>query len=198
MAEVDRMTGKEEVPKSEKARSLPGLLLHTCCGPCATGVLESLAEEYEMTCFFYNPNVQPESEYRTRLDQAREVARIMKVLFLDDEYDADAWLEETKGLKDEPEGGRRCEICFRKRLLKTGIKAKQVGADLFATTLTISPHKNAGLINRTGNYVSQKVGVPFLEGDWKRAGGFKRSVELSEEFSLVRQDYCGCEYSRRG
>jgi len=182
----------------EKKEYHPRLILHTCCGPCAAGVLDTLRPEYEITCFFYNPNVHPESEYRSRLEEARRVARILEVRFLDALYDADVWLEETRDFKDEPEGGRRCEVCFRKRLLKTGIEAKQMEADLFATTLTISPHKNAELINRTGKEVSETVGIRFLEGDWKKKNGFKKSVELSKEFCLARQNYCGCVYSRQG
>jgi len=174
----------------------PRLLLHVCCGPCALGVVERLREDYEITCYFYNPNIHPEAEYGFRLDQTREISRIMNVSFIDDEYDADIWFEKTEGQKDEPEGGKRCEICFDKRLQRTARKAKLVKADCFGTTLTIGPQKNAALINAIGKRVSVEVGVPFLEGDWKKNDGFKRSVELSKEHGLIRQDYCGCKYSR--
>ena len=177
-------------------RGKPRLLLHTCCGPCALGVIERLKKDYEIACYFYNPNIHPEAEYGFRLDQAREMSRIMDVSFIDDEYDADIWFEKTKGQENEPEGGKRCEICFDKRLQRTASKAKLVKAERFGTTLTTGPQKNAALINAIGKRVSMEVGVPFLEGDWKKNEGFKRSVELSKKHGLIRQDYCGCKYSR--
>lgn len=181
---------------AKKKEDRPRLLLHTCCGPCALGVIDRLKNDYEITCYFYNPNIHPEAEYGFRLDQAREMSKITKVSFIDDEYDIDIWFEKAKGLENEPEGGKRCEICFLKRLQRTGGKAKLFGADYFATTLTIGPQKNATLINAIGKRVSMEVGVAFLEGDWKKNEGFKRSVELSRKYGLIRQDYCGCKYSR--
>lgn len=180
----------------KKKADRPKLLLHTCCGPCALGVTERLKEDYKITYYFYNPNIHPEVEYGFRLDQARMVSKIMNVSFIDDEYDADIWFQKTKGLEDEPEGGRRCEVCFRMRLKRTARKAGLVGADCFATTLTIGPQKNANLVNAIGRQVSIEEGLPFLEGDWKKKGGFMRSVELSKEHGLIRQNYCGCKYSR--
>jgi hypothetical protein len=176
----------------------PKLVMHVCCGPCASGVLERVTGEYETSCYFYNPNIYPAAEYGLRLDQMREVARILKVRLIDDTYDADVWESEVKGLEGEPEGGRRCGVCFRRRLLMTARKAKSVGADCFGTTLTISPHKNAGLINRIGREISEEVGVRFLEADWKKQDGFKRSIEISKKLGLFRQDYCGCKYSMHG
>lgn len=186
----------EDGDSAKKKRDRPRLLLHICCGPCALGVIDKLRDDYEITCYFYNPNIHPEAEYGLRLDQAREVSRILKVSFMDDEYDADIWFEKTKGLENEPEGGKRCETCFGKRIERTGSKAGLVGADYFATTLTIGPQKDAPLINAVGRRVSKEVGVPFLEGDWKKNEGFKRSVDLSKKHGLIRQDYCGCKYSR--
>jgi predicted adenine nucleotide alpha hydrolase (AANH) superfamily ATPase len=181
---------------SGESDSKPTLLLHVCCGPCATAVIERLEATHEITCFFYNPNIHPEAEYGLRLDQARDLARRIGLRFIDGEYDVDEWFRETSGLEDEPEGGRRCGICFRKRLEATARKAKEMGFDAFATTLTVSPHKNAGLIREIGEEVSRRVSVPFFFGDWKKKNGFKRSVELSKQYGLYRQDYCGCEYSR--
>ncbi len=178
--------------------SCPKLLLHTCCGPCATSVLERLKKNYRVECFFYNPNIHPAAEYGLRLDEARHVARIAGVPLRDDEYDQDAWFQSTAGLEEEPEGGRRCVVCFRKRLSRTAERAKAAACDYFATTLTVSPHKNAELINRIGQEISTAVGVPFLAGDWKKEDGYKRSVELCKEHGLFRQNYCGCRFSRTG
>lgn len=174
----------------------PRLLLHTCCGPCATAVVERLRGSYDITCFFYNPNIHPEAEYGLRLDQAREFARHEGIRFIDDEYDAGEWFKETSGLEEEPEGGRRCAICFKKRLDRTARRAQEMGMDLFATTLAVSPHKDAALINEIGQSLSREGGPKFLSGDWKKKDGYKRSVELSRELGLVRQNYCGCKYSR--
>jgi predicted adenine nucleotide alpha hydrolase (AANH) superfamily ATPase len=179
-----------------KRSSKPRLLLHTCCGPCAAAVLEKLVDTYEVACFFYNPNIHPEAEYGLRIDQARELARRLAVGFTDGEYDAHQWFEEISGLEEEPEGGRRCEVCFRIRLGRTAKKAKEMGFGAFATTLAISPHKDTQVIEKVGQEVSREVGIPFLSGDWKKGNGFKRSVELSKEHGLYRQNYCGCEYSR--
>jgi predicted adenine nucleotide alpha hydrolase (AANH) superfamily ATPase len=176
----------------------PRLLLHTCCGPCATSVVERLVKNYRVECFFYNPNIHPAAEYGLRLDEAREVARIAGVPLRDDEYDADAWFDSTAGLENEPEAGKRCAVCFRKRLLRTAQRAKTTGCDYFATTLTVSPHKNGELINRIGSEISADVGVRFLAGDWKKENGYARSVELSKKYGLFRQNYCGCKFSRAG
>jgi len=174
----------------------PRLLLHTCCGPCATAVLERLAETYDTTCIFYNPNIHPESEYALRLDQARTLARRMSVQLIDVEYDAAEWFTETSGFEGEPEGGKRCEVCFRKRLKRVARIAKDMGCQVFGTTLTISPHKDAALIDRIGQEISRRTGIAFMSRDWKKGDGFKRSLELSKEYGLHRQNYCGCEYSR--
>jgi len=172
------------------------LLLHACCAPDATVVLERLSLEYQITIFFYNPNIHPESEYSLRVEEMQRLATQLTVPLLPAQYDAETWFQLVQGFEKVPEGGRRCEICFEMRLQKTAEIARQHQFDLFTTVLTVSPHKNAALINRIGIQIGREVGVPFLEANFKKKDGFKRSLELSREYQLYRQDYCGCIYSR--
>jgi len=173
------------------------LLLHVCCAPCSTHVIESLGERYEITCYFYNPNIWPLDEYRLRLNEARRLGRLSKVPMLIGPYDSAIWMKATRGLEEEPEGGRRCEICYRLRLDDAAETAASHGFDLFGTTLTISPHKRAAAVNEAGKRAAHAVGTAFLEADFKKGGGFPRSIELSKKHGLYRQQYCGCRYSMR-
>lgn len=175
----------------------PKLLLHTCCAPCVTVPLERLKSDYEIVCFFYNPNIHPAEEYWKRLAEIENLAKKLNFQMLVAEYDSEHWFERVKGLENEPEGGARCKICFEMRLDKTAQYAKQEGFDIFTTTLTISPHKNATLINQLGEDLSKRYNVEFLAANFKKRDGFKRSLELSRELNLYRQSYCGCIFSLR-
>ncbi|MFQ6104480.1 MAG: epoxyqueuosine reductase QueH [Candidatus Glassbacteria bacterium] len=174
------------------------LLLHTCCAPCSTAVLEHLAGQYEITGYFYNPNIHPEDEFRMRLDEAREFYGRRGIPLIDEEYEQEKWLELVAGHEQDPERGERCTICYRMRLEKTAKSARTLGFDIFATVLSISPHKDAKRINALGNEIADRVGIPFLTADFKKKDGYKRSVEISQKEGLYRQSYCGCIYSRPG
>jgi len=170
------------------------IVLHICCGVCAAGVVERLSlEGHELLGFFYNPNIHPEPEYRLRLAAARRVAGELNFPLIEAPYTPEEWFQEVSGLENEPEGGRRCEVCFRVRLGQTFLYMQANGYDAFTTTLTVSPHKSAEVINRIGQEIG---GDRFLARDFKKKEGFKRSVELSRQWSLHRQHYCGCIYSR--
>lgn len=172
------------------------LLLHSCCGPCSTVPIERLRSEFEIVCFEYNPNIHPEKEHRIRVEELVALTKQLEVELIVSEYNPDYWFSLVKGLENEPEGGKRCEICFRMRLEHTAKFARQNGFDVFTTTLTISPHKNAALINKIGAEIAEKENVPFLESNFKKKDGYKRSIELSKIYDLYRQNYCGCIYSR--
>ncbi len=173
------------------------LLLHTCCAPCVTVPIERLCSDYEITCFFYNPNIYPEQEYRHRLKELQNFVTELNIKVIVHEYNSEHWFKMVKGLENEPEGGKRCAICFRMRLQETAKVTKQTGFDLFTTTLTISPHKNATSINQIGLESSEQHQIKFLEANFKKKDGYKRSVELSKIYNMYRQNYCGCIYSRK-
>lgn len=176
----------------------PTLLLHSCCGPCSTSVLEFLTRYFDVTVLFYNPNIQPESEYELRLlHQKRVLEHHCSVGLSVCEYDGESFTRAVRGLESEPEGGARCTACFRLRLQETAKIAAQGGFDFFTTTLTVSPHKDAVRINAIGAELEEKYGARFLPSDFKKREGYKRSIELSTEFELYRQDYCGCLFSKR-
>ena len=175
----------------------PRLLLHSCCGPCSSYVLEYLTRYFEVFLSYYNPNIQPRAEYDLRLEnQLKVLERIPGVTLVPCGYDGGAYDGAVRGLEDEPEGGARCTECFKLRLDFTAREAKRLGCDYFATTLTVSPHKDAQRINAIGEALAGKYGVKWLPGDFKKRDGYKRSIELSREFGLYRQDYCGCLYSK--
>ncbi len=175
----------------------PRLLLHSCCGPCSSYVLEYLTRYFEVFLSYYNPNIQPRAEYDLRLEnQLKVLERIPGVTLVPCGYDGGAYDEAVRGLEDEPEGGARCTECFKLRLDFAAREAKRLGCDYFATTLTVSPHKDAQRINAIGEALAGKYGVKWLPGDFKKRDGYKRSIELSREFGLYRQDYCGCLYSK--
>jgi len=171
------------------------ILLHICCGVCAAGVVERLTlEGHQVHGLFYNPNIHPRQEYDRRLEVALKVARELDFPLEVPPYITEEWFNETVSLENEPEGGRRCEACFRLRLKKAYLYMKDCGAGAFTTTLTISPHKSAVMINRVGQEVG---GERFLVRDFKKKAGFKRATELAKKWALYHQDYCGCIYSMR-
>ena len=184
----------------EGASNAPSVLLHSCCGPCSTSVLASLVPKARVTVFFYNPNVTDKAEYDLRLSAQRQVATSQdfaeKVKLIEGEYDPENFLAASRGMEGEKEGGARCERCFYLRLKRTALLAKAHGYDYFTTTLTVSPHKNAELINRIGQAVASEVGVPFLPSDFKKKDGYLTSIRLSKKLNLYRQGYCGCEFSK--
>lgn len=179
----------------KEANNRPKLLLHACCGVCGAWVPEMLSPDYDVTVYFYNPNIYPKEEYERRRDAAEEMAKSIGVNFIEGEYDHEAWLEAVKGLEAEPEGGGRCPICFSYRLEQTARYAKENGFDFFASTLTIGRNKRADVINPIGERLSDKFGIKFLVGDWKKKGGQEESNKKSREHGIYRQHYCGCEFS---
>lgn len=175
----------------------PRLLLHSCCGPCSSHVLEYLTRYFEVFLSYYNPNIQPRAEYDLRLEnQLKVLERIPGVTLVPCGYGGGAYDEAVRGLEDEPEGGARCTECFKLRLDFAAREAGRLGCDYFATTLTVSPHKDAQRINAIGEALAGKYGVKWLPGDFKKRDGYKRSIELSREFGLYRQNYCGCLFSK--
>ena len=178
----------------------PHLLLHACCGPCSSAVLEKLCAHFEITELYYNPNTWPEAEYRRRGEElARFVAAAHPrgVQVVEDEYVPAQFYEAVRGLESEPERGSRCTVCYRLRMERAAQYAAAHGFDYFTTTLSISPHKDAARINAIGAELARQYGVALLYADFKKGNGYLRSLQLSEEYGLYRQDYCGCEFSAR-
>lgn len=187
-----------EMLKASGAR--PRLLLHACCAPCSSYTLEYLTAYFEITLLFYNPNISPESEYTYRAD---ELARLVdgapfarNVQLIVEEYAGESFSEMVRGLEAEPEGGARCKKCYRLRLEETARFAAEQNFDYFCTTLSISPYKNAEALNEIGGELAKQYGVRYLFSDFKKKGGYQRSIELSKEYRLYRQNYCGCIYSK--
>ena len=174
----------------------PTLLLHACCAPCASAVVERLKEFFDITLFFYNPNMDSESEYLLRANELIKLANHFGVNYIIEDYQQQDFINAVKGLEAQPEGGLRCTECFSLRLLKTAKVAKQNGFNYFATTLTVSPLKNATIINQIGLEIKEQEGVEYLVSDFKKKNGYIRSIELSKELNLYRQSYCGCAYSK--
>ena len=173
------------------------LLLHSCCAPCSSHCLSELSPQIGVTVLYYNPNLDCAEEYEKRKrEQLRFLRETGLADFLDCDYAPEDYLAAVRGLEEEKEGGARCAVCFRLRLDRTAREAKARGFDYFATTLTVSPLKNAKLINTIGFAVAEEVGVPYLPSDFKKRGGYLHSVKLSEEYGLYRQDYCGCAFSK--
>lgn len=177
----------------------PRLLLHSCCGPCSSYVLEYLSAFFEITVLFFNPNIYPESEYEKRLSEQKKLIASMSfenpVTLFSIPYDYSEFLTSAYGFESEREGGARCTECFRLRLGRCAQIAKERGFDVFATTLSVSPHKNAALLNTIGAELSERYGVTYLPSDFKKKNGYKRSIELSKKYGIYRQEYCGCEFS---
>lgn len=176
----------------------PRLLLHSCCGPCSSAVIERLAPHFDLTVYYYNPNIAPEEEYRRRLAVQRElVEKLGRAVLVEGEYEPAVFLAAVRGLEGEPEGGARCTECFRLRLEATARRAAEGGFDYFCTTLTVSPHKDAARINAISEALAEHYGVAALPADFKKREGYKRSIELSRQYGLYRQNYCGCPFSGR-
>lgn len=178
----------------------PKILLHSCCGPCSTEVISRLTPYFNITVLYYNPNIEPQAEYvKRKQEQIRFINEFIpenKVDFLDCDYDHDAFLEIAKGLETEPEGGNRCHRCYELRLRKTAMLAKENGYDYFGTTLTVSPYKNAQVLNQIGENLQKEIGIKYLFSDFKKENGYKKSIEYSKKYKLYRQNYCGCHFSR--
>lgn len=188
----------EKVPRGEKR-----LFLHSCCAPCSSYVLEYLSVYFWVTVFYFNPNISPQEEYLHRLAEQRHLIECFNreggrypIAVREGEYVPQSFYDMARGLESCPEGGERCEKCFRLRLEETARQALAAGADYFTTTLSISPLKNARLLNRIGEELARTYGIPWLPSDFKKKNGYKRSVELSAEYELYRQDYCGCIFSK--
>jgi len=174
----------------------PRMLLHTCCAPCSTHVLELLGEVFELTLYFYDPNIHPREEYEMRRDEMRVYAEMSSVAFIEGPYDVERWFELTKGHEADREGSERGVLCYEVRLRESARFARDNGFEYFATVLSISPHKRADKINEIGLSLAEEYGISYLEADFKKKEGFKRSIVLSREHGLYRQDYCGCVYSK--
>ncbi len=180
---------------------IPKLLLHSCCGPCSTAVISRLTDYFDITVLYYNPNIEPEAEYYKRKNEQIKFLNNYKgtnsITFLDCDYDNEAFLKIAKGLENEPEGGLRCHACYKLRLEKTVQIAKEKGYNYFGTTLTVSPYKNAQIINPIGKLLEEKYQVKFLYADFKKEEGYKKSIEMAKEYDLYRQNYCGCHFSQQ-
>jgi len=182
----------------------PALLLHSCCGPCSTACIERLLPDYKITVFFYNPNITDNEEYEKRKEAQLKFLNKFneehdaedKVEFIEGEYIPDEFYEVCSQYADAPEGGERCTECFKLRLEKTAQAAVRMGYGLFGTTLTVSPHKNYNLVSAIGCEFALKYGIEFLDMDFKKKAGFQRSIQMSKEYDLYRQNYCGCSYSK--
>ena len=190
----------KELEKVTVLEKKPSLLLHACCAPCSSYVLEYLSKYFEITIFFYNPNISPESEFRFRLNELKNLVHKLPhegdVRIIEGNYDNRLFFDAVKGMESLPEGGERCFKCYRLRLEETAKAAKAGGFSYFTTTLSISPHKNAQVLNELGKEISDAFGVPYLYSDFKKKNGYRRSCELSTEYHLYRQDYCGCPFSK--
>lgn len=189
------------IEKEQQAGRVPKLLLHSCCAPCSSYVLEYLSQYFEITVFYYNPNIYPPSEYEMRVEEQKRLAGALPgkypVKVLEGTYEPERFYRAVKGLEHIPEGGERCFACFKERLSETARLAKELQMDYFTTTLTISPLKNAAKINEIEEELAALYQVESLPSDFKKKNGYQRSIELSREYNLYRQDYCGCVFSLR-
>lgn len=197
---LDRIL-EEILLQLENGDKVKRLLLHSCCAPCSSYVMEYLSKYFEITVFYFNPNISPEKEYRYRVEEEKRLIAAMPfsypVHFLEGIYEPKRFLDLAAGYEERKEGGERCFQCYEMRLRETAIIAKKEGFDYFTTTLSISPLKNAEKLNQIGAMLSSEYGVPYLFSDFKKKNGYQRSIELSREYGLYRQDYCGCVFSKR-
>lgn len=189
------------IEENRRSNKIPRLFLHSCCAPCSSYVLEYLSNFFSITVFYYNPNISPKEEYEHRVEEIRrligEMEFVHPVKFVEGRYEPKEFFDMAKGLEDVPEGGERCFRCYRLRMEEAAKLAKEGGYDYFATTLTISPLKNAGKLNEIGEELEGIYKVSHLPSDFKKKNGYKRSIELSHEHGLYRQNYCGCVFSKR-
>ncbi len=190
----------KEIANLQQQGLVPKLLLHSCCAPCSSYVLEYLSQYFSIIVFYYNPNIDSGEEYAKRVAELErfvaEFPAVHPITIVVGEYKPECFYSAVKGLESEPEGGARCEVCFRLRLEEAARLAAESGADYFTTTLSISPLKDAQLLNELGAEYSADYGISYLHSDFKKRGGYHRSVELSREYNLYRQDYCGCVFSK--
>ena len=188
---------KDIIKKMDGKKSI---LLHSCCGPCSTWVIQRLTPYFDITILYYNPNIEPEEEYLKRKEEQIKFINNFKTNnkldFLDCDYDNNAFKEISKGFELEKEGGLRCHRCYELRLKKTALLAKEKGFDFFGTTLTVSPYKNATVLNEIGKKLEQENNINYLYSDFKKEDGYKKSIEYSKEYDLYRQNYCGCSFSK--
>ena len=202
---MNKMNYQNELDKTlsdiERAGTTPSLLLHSCCAPCSSYVLEYLSRYFKITVFYYNPNIYPEEEfYKRRSEQERFISQLPAknpISFIGTEHMSEEFYKAVKGLEHIREGGERCFACYRLRLEESAMAARDMGADYFTTTLSISPMKNARKLNEIGGELEEKYGVKYLFSDFKKRNGYKRSTELSREYGIYRQNYCGCVFSLR-
>ena len=203
MTQINRNYQKEleRIIASIPEGNVPTLLLHSCCAPCSSYVLEYLSDYFAVTVLYYNPNIYPEEEFRHRADEQKRLIETLPskhpISFIEGRFDSREFYDAVRGLEHIPEGGERCHACFRQRLEETARIAAENGSDYFTTTLTISPLKNAAALNKIGEETASHFGIAWLPSDFKKKNGYKRSVELSSEYGLYRQDYCGCVFSKK-
>ncbi|MCR3760636.1 epoxyqueuosine reductase QueH [Clostridium felsineum] len=187
----------EEILKENK---VPSVLLHSCCAPCSTYVIEYLSNYFKITVFYYNPNIYPREEYMKRVEEEKEFISQFKtkykVDFIEGDYDTEKYYKCVKGLENDREGGERCFKCYELRLMETALVAKEKKYEYFTTTLSVSPYKNAQKLNELGEKIGEKYNIKYLYSDFKKKNGYKRSIELSNIYNLYRQDYCGCIFSQ--
>ena len=188
---IDHLQKEEKVPK---------LLMHSCCAPCSSYCLSYLAEYFHITIYYYNPNITEQAEYQKRVKEQQRLLGELPVKypisFVEGAYEPEVFLAMAKGMEQLPEGGERCFACYELRQRKAAEYAKEHHFDYFTTTLSVSPHKNAPKLNEIGLRLAQEYGIPYLVSDFKKKGGYLKSIELSAEYHLYRQDYCGCVYSK--
>lgn len=189
------------IEQNKKENIVPSLLLHSCCAPCSSYCLEYLSEYFEITVFYYNPNIYPEEEYRKRVEEQKHFIERFPakypISFVEGKYDKERFYEMAKGLEEVREGGERCFRCYEMRLRESAVLAKEMQRDYFTTTLSISPLKNAEKLNEIGERLAGEYGIRYLNSDFKKKNGYKRSVELSEQYGMYRQYYCGCVFSKK-
>lgn len=189
------------IDEIKQTNIVPKLLLHSCCAPCSSYCLSYLANYFDITIYYYNPNISPEDEYRKRVEEQKrlisELPVLHKVSFAEGVYNPDCFTDMAKGMENIPEGGARCFACYELRQREAALYAKKHGYDFFTTTLSISPHKNAQKLNEIGLKLQEEYGVRYLVSDFKKKGGYQESIRLSKEYNLYRQNYCGCIYSRQ-
>lgn len=192
---------EEKIAYHSSRGEVPALLLHSCCAPCSSYVLEYLSEYFQITVFYYNPNIYPKEEYDCRVKEQQQFIRRLPMKhpasFAEGSYDTARFYEAVKGMEQQPEGGARCAACYELRLREAAKYAKRMGADYFTTTLSISPMKDAHKLNEIGGKLAQEYGVDYLYSDFKKKNGYLRSTQLSKEYGMYRQDYCGCIFSVR-
>lgn len=192
---------EQTIQKNQKENKIPTLFLHSCCAPCSSYVLEYLSQYFSITVFYYNPNIYPDEEYFKRVKEQQEFIRRFParypISFVEGEFEKERFYNTVRGFEQIPEGGERCFRCYELRLAEAAQRAKELHMDYFTTTLSISPLKNAAKLNEIGERLSKEYGVAYLYSDFKKKGGYLRSVELSHEYGMYRQDYCGCVFSMR-